>query len=56
MRDFAGSPLSSERDEGSEMTVQHTITAVMENPDEIKPNPIHSTSVAQSYGLGFKVR
>ncbi len=33
------------------MTVQHQITAFMENPDEIKPNPIHSTSVAQDYGF-----
>ncbi len=33
------------------MTVQRTITAFMENPDEIKPNPIHSTSVAKAYGF-----
>ena len=33
------------------MTVQHHIKAFMEDPDEIKPNPIHSTSVAQDYGF-----
>lgn len=33
------------------MTVQHTITAFMEDPDKIRPNPIHSTSVAKDYGF-----
>ena len=33
------------------MTVQHTLTAFMKDPDEIKPNPIHSTSVAKEYGF-----
>ncbi len=33
------------------MTVQHHIKAFMEDPDEIKPNPIHSTSVAKDYGF-----
>ena len=33
------------------MTVQHAIVAFMEDPDAIKPNPIHSTSVAQDYGF-----
>ena len=33
------------------MSVQHTIQALMDDPDEIKPNPIHSTSVAQDYGF-----
>ncbi|MCZ6889263.1 MAG: MaoC family dehydratase, partial [Gammaproteobacteria bacterium] len=30
---------------------ENTIIAFMDDPDEIKPNPIHSTSVAKDYGF-----
>ena len=30
---------------------ENTIVAFMDDPDEIKPNPIHSTSVAKDYGF-----
>jgi len=33
------------------MAVRNDITAFMEDPDAIKPNPIHSTSVAKDYGF-----
>ena len=32
------------------MAVVEALTAFMEDPDALKPNPIHSTSVAQDYG------
>ena len=32
------------------MPVVETLTAFMEDPDALKPNPIHSTAVARDYG------